>query len=93
MDFNFTTLYNLCYHGQVVRDLSSMHEVLGSILIANIVNQKKKPLLSVSIEKLQNFPTKLKDKKELQRFLGLLTYISSEDFIKNLAVPGTLFSQ
>jgi hypothetical protein len=28
--------------GLVVRDLSSMHEVLDSILIANIVNQKKR---------------------------------------------------
>jgi hypothetical protein len=31
--------------GLVVRDLGSIHEVLGSILIGNIVNQKKYEIL------------------------------------------------
>src|ERR1044072_2267824 len=44
-------------------------------------------------EKLQNFPTKLKDKKYLQRFLGLLTYISNEGFIKNLASERKILQQ
>jgi len=42
------------------------------------------------LENLQNFPNKLKDKEELQKFLGLLTYISNEGFIKNLAAERKL---
>jgi hypothetical protein len=45
------------------------------------------------LEKLQNFPIKLKDKKELHRFLGLLTYISNEGFLKNLAAERRLLQQ
>jgi len=45
------------------------------------------------LEKLQNFPNKLKVKKELQKFLGLLTYISNEGFIKTLQPKGNYFSR
>ena len=35
------------------------------------------------LEKISNFSNKLVDKKQVQRFLGVLTYAS--DFIQNLA--------
>jgi len=35
------------------------------------------------VEKIENFPEKIEDRKQLERFLGCLTYAS--DFIKDLA--------
>ena len=35
------------------------------------------------LEKIENFPEKVEDRKQLERFLGCLTYAS--DFIKDLA--------
>ena len=37
------------------------------------------------LEKLRDYPSNIRNIKELQRFLRLLTYISSEGFIKELA--------
>ena len=37
------------------------------------------------LTKLHELPSEMKNVKELQRFLGLLTYISNEGFIKDLA--------
>jgi len=36
-------------------------------------------------EKIQAFPDELKDRKQIQRFLGCLNYIANEGFFKNLA--------
>ena len=35
------------------------------------------------LEKIEKFPEKIEDRKQLERFLGCLTYAS--DFIKDLA--------
>ena len=48
-----------------------------------IINENGIQLQSHILEKISNFPNKLVDKRQVQRFLGVLTYAS--DFIHNLA--------
>lgn len=42
-------------------------------------------LASHTQEKIKKFPDELKDRKQIQRFLGCLNYIAEQGFLKNLA--------
>jgi hypothetical protein len=57
------------------------------------IEKRKDNYAKACSRKTSKFPTKLIDKKDLQRFLGLLTYVSNEGFIKNLASERKILQQ
>jgi len=85
---------NKCFEHEVVLSKKKVVIAKNKINYLGLEIEKGKIIMQKhALEKHQNFPTKLKDKMELQRFLGLLTYISNEGFIKNLAAERKLLQQ
>ena len=78
------TFINLCQtHGIV---LSKKKSIIGEPKIEFLrllIDSEGIELQSHILEKIKDFPEKLTDRKQLQRFLGILNY--AEGFIKNLA--------
>lgn len=57
--------------------------------MGNKIDGKRIELQSHILEKINSFPNKLIDKKQVQSLLGILNYAS--DFIKNLTTLRKLF--
>ena len=43
------------------------------------------------LEKVSNFPNKIEDRKQLQRFLGCINYIAQQGFLKDIATKAKDF--
>ena len=78
------TFINLCQtHGI---GLSKKKSIIGEPKIeflGLLIDLEGIELQNHILEKIKNFPEKITDRKQLQRFLGILNY--AEGFIKNLA--------
>jgi len=63
---------NKCIYAEKEIEFSGLEIKIGQIILQNHI-----------LEKIEKFPKKIEDKKQLERFLGCLPYAS--DFIKDLA--------